>query len=76
MVKAKAFWRKTGKLSKSSSHYLRPGKTNCDIQVWHSSLKTYRRSRFQNLVRKDALAGASGDIKFNEPNRAGVNALG
>jgi len=52
MVKAKAFWRKTGKLSKSLSP------------------QPFLKSS------KNALAGASGDIKFNEPNRAGANALG
>ena len=41
-----------------------------------SSPKAHRRSRSQNLARKDALAGASGDIKFNEPNRAKASALG
>lgn len=74
--RAKTLRHKIGKLSKSSSHYLRLDKANCDIQIWRSSLKARRRSRFQNLARKDVLSGASGDIKFNELNRAGANALG
>lgn len=38
-LKLKPFGTKTGKLSKSPSHYLKLGKANCDIQIWRSSLK-------------------------------------
>ena len=76
IAKTKALRHKIGKLSKSSSHYLRLDEANCDIQIWRSSLKG---SSPQSLSKsgKNALAGgANGDIKFNELNRARANALG
>nr|WP_314398509.1 hypothetical protein [uncultured Campylobacter sp.] len=64
-----------GKLSKSSSHYLRLDKANCDIQIWRSFLKSSSPQSFSKPG-KNELAGAGGDIKFNELNRAKASALG
>ncbi|MFC2427572.1 MAG: hypothetical protein ACFNTA_01165 [Campylobacter sp.] len=73
--KTKAFWRKTASSLKGSSHYLRLNKANCDIQIWRSFLKSSSPQSFSKHG-KNELAGASGDIKFNELNRARANALG